>query len=1071
MQVFLSYSRNDDEPFVKKLCKSLIKAGFDVYYDRDSLMSRGLSFHQEIRDAIRLEVGRLVYVGGPEAFQSLYVREEWKAAFEYEKFIVPILRIGKLETSVPWELRELHCEDFTEDGQYENKLTKLIGYLRLPPPTMGALHSVPNCPPHYQGRSEHVSRLSEKLRKNVTAPDISEKPYPVVGIIGEGGKGKSVLAAAVARIWRVRIVYPDGIFWIECGQHLRDSDLVNRQIDLARQLGSQETITSIAQGQFILKKLLSDKAILLILDDIWDTCDTRAFDVLTKRSLLLITARRKGIIRALNGELEHVEDFTETEALQLLAEASRVELRELPPVAKEIVRECGCLPLAIALCGGMVHRFGNKDFDNVLKRLQNHDIDRIENKDAGNKRHISISHTIEASYSMLDRSERDHFCELSAFVPGVYIPETAAHVLWNYTDEFDEMKTQDLLIELSECSMVQLDQSAGSHTPIGRYFRLHDLIYKFADHKIEDKTMLQETLLNAYQKSCPDSWASGPADGYYYQNLIRHQIMAQHKEEARALLSDFDWLVKKMGLTSINSAMRDIEFFLSATKKDTNSDAVRTESAKKFAMAINKICRGPRTEESIEFIKTTREQVDVNIFFNLIKSFYEVELLYPCIKLLVDCHFNTPKWEEVRSRLVDEDDMIVRYTLGEALAEAILDGNTEAARRKLLEDEVDSLCNESENHAKREVGLYATKFLCLSEPKYINDVLFQNLSKSTYFYDRGILAEIMIGLSLRGQDVCACKYIDHDTFWKPIWEYNILELIDICGILKWKGCKQEDCLRLSEMPTRIFSVLSQDRQEELKEFFNPNNRSKWLAESEAMRIMLLGSLSGEFLNIKSILTNPWTVNRHSLGNIQEELQLIDSESLSGFVRLMISHPSWDIREAISITLAHLANSRQDALMLMDGLIKESDWKLRYGGVEAAWSYRTTDEGKRFLKSLGECAQHPCARVRGLCAENTANWIINSQSLEKKETLLKECLPFIKQWLMDSDIWPVENMFLLLNHFHELYKNSQQNLIDIITKNHCELSPWLHSLGDKWWEKDRNDFLGSLEKARSNYKAI
>ena len=72
-RIFLSYSRNDDEPFVHRLYQDLESAGFTVWFDRESLMSRGRTFHQEIKDAIRTEVDRVVYVGGPKAALSPYV--------------------------------------------------------------------------------------------------------------------------------------------------------------------------------------------------------------------------------------------------------------------------------------------------------------------------------------------------------------------------------------------------------------------------------------------------------------------------------------------------------------------------------------------------------------------------------------------------------------------------------------------------------------------------------------------------------------------------------------------------------------------------------------------------------------------------------------------------------------------------------------------------------------------------------------------------------------------------------------------------------------------------------------
>jgi len=50
--VFLSYARADDEAFVKRLYGDLTAKGITVWWDRISMPSRGLTFSQEIRDAV-----------------------------------------------------------------------------------------------------------------------------------------------------------------------------------------------------------------------------------------------------------------------------------------------------------------------------------------------------------------------------------------------------------------------------------------------------------------------------------------------------------------------------------------------------------------------------------------------------------------------------------------------------------------------------------------------------------------------------------------------------------------------------------------------------------------------------------------------------------------------------------------------------------------------------------------------------------------------------------------------------------------------------------------------------------
>ena len=78
--VFLSYARADDEPFIRRLCDDLTTAGFTVWFEREDLRSRGLTFHHEIREAIT-KCDRLVLIVGPKAVASEYVRQEWQYAW------------------------------------------------------------------------------------------------------------------------------------------------------------------------------------------------------------------------------------------------------------------------------------------------------------------------------------------------------------------------------------------------------------------------------------------------------------------------------------------------------------------------------------------------------------------------------------------------------------------------------------------------------------------------------------------------------------------------------------------------------------------------------------------------------------------------------------------------------------------------------------------------------------------------------------------------------------------------------------------------------------------------------
>src|SRR4051812_2077784 len=114
--VFLSYARRDDEPFVGRVYEFLRAHGFAVWYDRKNMPARGLTFNEEIRDAIHAS-DRVVVVIGPEALRSDYVRAEWQAALSERKPVVTAIRrvpegITEPHACLPPELKWFHAELF-----------------------------------------------------------------------------------------------------------------------------------------------------------------------------------------------------------------------------------------------------------------------------------------------------------------------------------------------------------------------------------------------------------------------------------------------------------------------------------------------------------------------------------------------------------------------------------------------------------------------------------------------------------------------------------------------------------------------------------------------------------------------------------------------------------------------------------------------------------------------------------------------------------------------------------------------------------------------------------------------
>lgn len=295
--VFLCYARGDDEPFAHRLHKDLTNAGFDVWFDRVSMPSRSLTFHQEIRDAIAARE-RLILVVGPKAVASDYVTQEWQFAyFAANKGVIPIVRRDGRDAQgqrvdgyalLPEDLKLLHAEDSRDDARYREHLRNLVRQLSEPLAPVGKLVAVPELPPGYRAQPERLKALRDMLLIDLQKPVVVTGAAARMGLLGMGGIGKSVLANALAHHPEVQRAFRDNIYWITLGQMPRILDL---QRWLAGQLGDEALFNDQHTGKEKLRQLLAERAALLILDDVWEREHAEAFNVAGALGRILLTTR------------------------------------------------------------------------------------------------------------------------------------------------------------------------------------------------------------------------------------------------------------------------------------------------------------------------------------------------------------------------------------------------------------------------------------------------------------------------------------------------------------------------------------------------------------------------------------------------------------------------------------------------------------------------------------------------------------------------------------------------------------------------------------------------------------
>jgi hypothetical protein len=548
--VFLSYAREDDEAFVKRLYHALKARGFDVWWDRTDMSSRGLSFHQEILARIA-SVDRFVLVVGPKVRNSEYVEQEWKSAIEHHKVVTPILRLGDV-SHVPDKLRLFHHEDFREDAQFDFHLDNLVRQLSEAPPTLGKLIAVPSLPPHYLERSERLESLRNALRADLDRAVVISGTAARIGMHGMGGIGKSLLAASVAHDRKIREAFPDGIYWIPLGLK---PNLEELQLKLYLDQGGDGGFPTAEEGKRKLKELLFNKWVLLILDDAWDSKHVDAFDVLGPHCRAMITTRNAGLLADHVGVHHRVELLSDNEALRILAKSAGDKAEQLSEEAsKQLIAECGRLPLAVALCGGMI--LNNISWKKVLGALREHDLEHIslEHRDANQSstaddRSIdptrNLWKTMEVSLQTLTEAEQQRFAELAVFPNDEAVPEAAVFTLWADTANMSALEAETLLVKFELRSLVQVDRPPPASGQSGARVSLHDLLFDFsarlAGRLFGNEKTLHRKIVEAYAKQCRDGWSTGPTDGYFFSHLGQHLIAAERETDLAQLLLDLRW--------------------------------------------------------------------------------------------------------------------------------------------------------------------------------------------------------------------------------------------------------------------------------------------------------------------------------------------------------------------------------------------------------------------------------------------------------------------------------------------------------------------------------------------------
>ncbi|MBB5782462.1 AfsR/SARP family transcriptional regulator [Nonomuraea jabiensis] len=350
------------------------------------------------------------------------------------------------------ELRDVHASVLAGDAP--------------PAPVAAAPHQLPADVPDFTGRAHDVATVTRALSAEAHRPD---GPPAIAVVTGPPGVGKSALAVHCAHA--LRAGYPAGQLYL-ClgGTDAEPADPLALLAEALRALGVAEAALppTVRERASLYRSVLSERPMLVLLDDAADTAQVRAL-LPGSGSAVLVTSRRR--IAELPGALQlELDVLPPSEAEELLGRIVGPErVAEEREAARAIVRSCGHLPLAVRVAGARLSGRPGWSLGVLRQRLAD-EAGRLDELRAGD---LEVRGSFELSYRRLPDDAALAFRAIGLLgeqsVPG-----------WVADAVLDRPRSDAVVDTLVDANLLRL---AGTD-PIGQpRYRLHDLIRCAAKEK------------------------------------------------------------------------------------------------------------------------------------------------------------------------------------------------------------------------------------------------------------------------------------------------------------------------------------------------------------------------------------------------------------------------------------------------------------------------------------------------------------------------------------------------------------------------------------------------------------
>jgi hypothetical protein len=260
-------------------------------------------------------------------------------------------------------------------------------------------NNAPPPPQIFVQRSAEFEALRDALLGENTSRQLA-----LTALHGMGGIGKTVLAQALCHDKLVQSAFPDGVVWLSIGSA---PDLVNSVRIASQALGdtNESHLSNLQTAQSSLRNLVRDRAVLFVLDDVWDALPVDLFRFASTRTRTLFTTRDQSIGLRMGAESIQVNALEHEQAVILLQQWAQRDITGLDALADRL----GCHPLALCLAGGQLRRGITAD---AWIRLHE-TVSQIRLQHGARSRHDSLKACFDVSLETMEQDVRGMYSSAS----------------------------------------------------------------------------------------------------------------------------------------------------------------------------------------------------------------------------------------------------------------------------------------------------------------------------------------------------------------------------------------------------------------------------------------------------------------------------------------------------------------------------------------------------------------------------------------------------------------------------------------------------------------------------------